>query len=176
MQIVINFNEIDLADWVEDFDSELPTLKEIFKEEILNKFVEKINYDSQVRKYIEKNIDDNLYLKIYNYKDDVAIKTIVSEIIKDKLRATGSFIFLDRYAEDVKRVVDEYFKEYPQKMERAMCSSVRLHIENTIDEMYKGSKMGEFIDKKKLSSHIFDILSTKDNPELLKGGVDNDKV
>ena len=41
MEIVINFNEIDLADWVGDFDSELPTLKDIFKEEILNKFVEK---------------------------------------------------------------------------------------------------------------------------------------
>ena len=175
MEIVINFNEIDLADWVGDFDSELPTLKEIFKEEILNKFVEKINYDSQVRKYIENNIADNLYFKIRDYKDDVAIKTIVGEIIEDKLKATGSFCFLDRYAEDVKKVVDQYFKKYPRKIEQAIQSSIRLHIEEILKELYNGSKMEEFIDKEKLSAHIFDVLNTKDNPELLKGGVDNEK-
>lgn len=174
MQIVINFNEIDLTDWVEDVeDDEIITLRDVFKEEIMQKFISKINYDLEVKKYIEKNIDNNLYLKIYDYKDDVAIKTIVSKIIEDKLKATGSFIFLDSYAEKVQKVVDEYFKEYPRKVEQAMRSSVKLHIKNTIDEMYKGSKMGEFIDKEKLSAHIFDILSTTDNPELLKGGVDN---
>lgn len=161
MEIVINFNEIDLADWVGDFDSELPTLKDIFKEEILNKFVEKMNYDIQVRKYVETHIADNLYSKILDYKDDVAIKTIVSEIIETKLKQTGSFCFLDRYAEDVKKVVDKHLEKYPKMIEQAMRSSMRTHIEEILKELYNGSKMEEFIDKEKLSAHIFDILSTK---------------
>lgn len=163
MQIVINFEDIDLQDWVEDVVDDTITLREIFKEEIMQKFISKINFDLEVKKYIEKNIADNLFFKIRDFKDDVAIKTIVSEIIETKLKQTGSFIFLDRYAEDVKKVVDEYFEAYPRKMEQAMRSSIRLHIENVIDEMYKGSKMGAFIDKEKLSAHIFDILSNKES-------------
>ena len=165
MQIVINFNEIDLADWVGDYDSELPTLKEVFKGEILNKFVEKVNYDIQVRKYIETHIADNLYSKILAYKDDVAIKTIVSEVIETKLKQTGSFCFLDRYAEDVKKVVDKHFEQYPKMIEQAIRYSLRVHIEEILKQLYNGSKMEKFIDKEKLSAHIFEILSTNEERE-----------
>ena len=167
MQIVINFNEIDLQDWVEDVVDDEITLREIFKEEILKKFISKINYDIEVKRYIQDNIADNLCLKISGFKDDIAIKTIVSEIIESKLRATGSFCFLDRYAEDVKKVVDKYFEQYPKNIEQAMQSSIRLHIEEILKELYNGSKMREFIDIEKLSAHIFDILSTE------KGGENN---
>ena len=53
--------------------------------------------------------------KILDYKDDVAIKTIVSEIIETKLKQTGSFCFLDRYAEDVKKVVDKHLEKISKK-------------------------------------------------------------
>lgn len=160
MQIVINFSDIDLGDWIEyDPEDEQVTLKEIFKGEILDKFVQKINYDSEVRRYIEKNIDNQLYQKIYEYKDDVAIKTIVSEIIERKMKATGSFIFLDSYANKVESVVEDYLKKYPQKIEQAIQSSIRLQIEKCLNELYKGSVMREFIDFEKLTAHIQKVLS-----------------
>ena len=165
MQIVINFNDIDLQDWVEDVVDDTITLRDIFKEEIMNKFISKINYDREVKEYIEKNIADNLFFKIRDFKDDVAIKTIVSEIIEIKLKKTGSFIFLDRYAENVKKVVDEYFEQYPKIIEQAIHSSLSVHIEEILKQLYNGSKMEEFIDKKKLSAHIFDILSNEKDSE-----------
>ena len=159
MQIVINFSDIDLADWIEDGLEEEVTLTDVFKGEILNKFVEKINYDYEVKRYIEKNIDDQLWQKIYGYKDDVAIKTIVEKIIEKKLRETGSFIFLNEYAAKVEVVVDKYLKKYPNEIEKAVETSIKHHIESCLKELYKESKMREFIDTEKLSAYIHTVLS-----------------
>lgn len=159
MQIVINFSDIDLNDWVDDYNSELPTLKDVFKTEILNKFVEKINYDEQIRKYIKEQINEGLWKKIYDFKDDAAIEVIAKQCVEEKLRSTGSFVFLDSYANRVETVVENYLKKYPDKIEKAVETSVRCQIEQCLDELYKGSKMREFIDIERLTAHIHKTLS-----------------
>ena len=158
MQIVINFSDIDLNDWVGDYDSELPTLKDVFKGEILDKFVEKINYDEQIRKYIKEQINEGLWKKVYDFKDDAAIEVITKQCIEEKLKQTGSFIFLNDYAAKVEGVVENYLKKYPNKIEKAVEASVRYNIERCLDELYKGSRMREFIDIEKLSAHIHTVL------------------
>lgn len=161
MQFVINFNEIDLADYV-DFENEYRDepllLKDVFKDEIIRQFVAKVNYDIEVKRYIQDNIDKHLYQKIYAYKDDAAIKVIVNQIIEEKLKATGTFIFLKEYAKNVESVVDDYLKKSRQEIERAMQTSMRMQIETVLNELYKGSKMGEFINIEKLTAHIHQVL------------------
>ena len=166
MQIVINFNDIELSDWIEyDPEIEQVTLTDIFKGEILNKFVEKVNYDGQIRQYIKEQINEGLWSKIYDFKDDAAIEVIAKQCIEEKLKQTGSFIFLNDYAAKVEGVVEKYLKKYPNKIEQAVQSSVRCQIEKCLDELYKGSKMREFIDIEKLSAHIHKVLSEKTEGE-----------
>ena len=50
-------------------------------------------------------------------------------------------------------------------IEQAIHSSLRVHIEEILKQLYNGSKMEEFIDKEKLSAHIFEILSTNEERE-----------
>ena len=160
MQIVINFSDIDLADWVEyDPETEQVTLRDIFKGEILNKFVEKVNYDEQIRRYIKEQINEGLWNKIYDFKDDAAIEVIAKQCIEEKLKQTGSFIFLNDYAAKVERVVENYLKKYPDTIKGAVETTVKCNIESCLDELYKGSKMREFIDIKKLTAHIHTVLS-----------------
>ena len=160
MQIVINFSDIDLADWIEyNPETEQVTLKDIFKGEILNKFVEKIDYDYQIRTYIKEQINEGLWKKIYNFKDDAAIEVITKQCIEEKLKQTGSFVFLNDYAAKVEGVVENYFKKYPDKIEKAVQLSVRYQIEKCLDELYKGSKMRDFLDTGKLTAYIHKVLS-----------------
>ena len=159
MQIVINFSDIDLADWIEyDPATEQISLKDIFKGEILNKFVEKVNYDGQIRNYIKEKINEGLWKKIHEFKDEAAIEVITKQCIEEKLRQTGSFIFLDSYADRVESVVENCLKTYPDKIKKAVETSVKCNIESCLDELYKGSKMREFIDVEKLTAHIHTVL------------------
>jgi hypothetical protein len=156
MQIVINFNDIDLADWI-DFDGEYssaPALKDVFKGEILTKFVEKINSDYEVRQYIRENIDKGLAGKIAAYKDDVAIKAIVEQIVERRIRDTGSFIFLDQYLSRVEKEVNKYLVAYERKMGEAVSSAVYDATREIIDRVYANSPMKEFIDVRKLTDYV----------------------
>lgn len=163
MQIEINFNEIDLNDWIE-FDGEdanAPKLKDVFKDEILHKFIEKLNADVEVRKYVRTNIDNGLAGKIAGYKDDVAIKAIVEQIIIQRLRDSGSFIFLDSYRVKVEDAVRKYLADYERKVDTAISKSVRLVMEEIIDSLYKTSAIREFLDTEKLARYIEETIKAK---------------
>lgn len=163
MQIVINFNEIDLNDWI-DFDyecSSAPALKDVFKDEILHKFVEKLNADYEVRKYVSENIDRSLAIKISAYKDDVAIKAIVEKIVAQRIKDTGSLIFLDKYVSRVEEEVNKYLASYERKMNEAVSSAVRRATEDIIDSLYKGSAISEFIDTEKLANYVLKTIPGK---------------
>lgn len=160
MQIVINFSDIDLADWIEyNPEIEQVTLKDIFKGEILDKFVEKINYDEQIRRYIKEQINEGLWKKIRDFKDDAAIEVIVKQCIEEKLKSTGSFIFLESYADKVEGIVEEYLKDYPDKIANAVRYSISVYIERCLKELYTPSRMSEFIDFEKLTAHIHKLIS-----------------
>lgn len=163
MQITINFDEIDLNDWI-DFDDEwasAPKLKEVFKGEILYKFVEKLNADYEVKQYVRENIDMGLANKIYAYKDDVAIKAIVEKIVEQRIRDTGSFIFIDQYVSRVEKEVNKYLASYERKMNEAVSAAVRRATEDIIDKLYNGSALSEFIDTTKLASYVLQAIPGK---------------
>ena len=163
MQIVINFNDIDLNDWI-DFDDEYssaPVLKDVFKGEILYKFVEKLNADYEVKRYVKENIDKGLANKIYAYKDDVAIKAIVEQIVEKRLRDTGSFIFIDQYKSRVEKEVNKYLEVYEREMNNAVYSAVHRATKDIIDRLYKGTVIREFIDIEKLSSYVLKTIPDK---------------
>lgn len=170
MQIVINFNDIDLNDWI-DFDEEssAPALKEVFKGEILYKFVEKLNADYAVKQYVRENIDKGLANKIHAYKDDVAIKAIVEKIVEQRIRDTGSFIFIDQYVNRVEKEVNKYLDIYERKMNNAVLSAVHRATEDIVNRLYVGSAMKEFIDIKKLSDYVLKTI-----PEPAEEGASNE--
>ena len=156
MQIVINFSDIDLNDWI-DFDDEgqdTPELKDVFKSEILDAFVRKLNADLEVSRYVREKIDKELAVKIAPYRDDVAIRTIVGKIIERRIANCGSFFFLDQYVDRVEKEVDKYLDTYKRKMEAAVFSTVRNATESIINEIYANSAMRQFIDIEKLTSYV----------------------
>ena len=161
MSITINFNDIDLNDWIDIDTEDVPTLKEIFREEILNKFVDKLNYDLEVKRYIRDNIDNNLYQKISSYKNDAAIEVIVKDIIEQKLKATGSFVFIDQYKQKVTECVDQYFKKLPEMIWEAVNTSLQDSIQTIVNNLYKESKFYEFLDVDKLTNYITETLKNK---------------
>lgn len=163
MQIVINFYDIDLYDWMDFDDSgvDAPELKDIFKGEILNKFVAMLNADFAVRQYVKENIDNQLSLKISKYKDDVAIKAIVEDIITRRIKDTGSFIFLDRYKDDVTKAVDNHLKTYEKHFVDSIISTLKAYTEDIIAKLYKTSAIGEFIDQKKLADYVTNTILLK---------------
>lgn len=163
MQIVINFNDIDLNDWI-DFDDEnssAPALKDVFKDEILFKFVEKLNADYEVKRYVRENIDKGLSSKIHAYRDDVAIRAIVEKIVEQRIRDTGSFIFIDQYVKRVEKEVDKYLATYEREMNNAVYCAVHRATKDIIDSLYKGSVIREFIDIEKLASYVLKTIPDK---------------
>jgi hypothetical protein len=163
MQIVINFNDIDLNDWI-DFDDEYssaPALKDVFKGEILYKFVEKLNVDYEVKQYVRENIDKGLSTKIHAYRDDVAIKAIVEKIVEQRIRDTGSFIFIDQYVSRVEKEVNKYLEMYERRMNEAVSNAVRRATTEIIDRIYAGSAIGEFIDTIKLTDYVLRAIPAK---------------
>lgn len=163
MQIVINFNEIDLNDWI-DLDGDyanVPELKDVFKGEILEKFLQRLNADYAVKQYIKDNIDNGLSLKISKYRDDVAIKAIVEEIITQRIKDCGSFIFIDRYKSQVEDTVKKYLAVYERKVDVAISNSVRIVMEEIIDSLYKTSAIREFLDTEKLARYIEETIKAK---------------
>lgn len=163
MQIVINFNDIDLNDWIDFGDeySSAPALKNVFKDEILNKFVEKLSADYEVHQYVRENIDKGLASKIHAYKNDVAIKAIVEKIVEQRIRDTGSFIFIDQYVSRVEKEVDKYLASYERKMNEAVSSAVSRATEEIIDKIYAGSAIKEFIDTRKLANYVLRAIPCK---------------
>lgn len=160
MQIVINFSDIDLNDWI-DFEDEgqhTPELRDVFKGEILDSFVKKLNADWEVRRYVRENIDKGLATKIAPYRDDVAIRAIVEKIIEKRIADCGTFFFLDRYVDRVEKEVDKYLDTYKRKMEAAVFSAVRDATEAIINGLYANSAMREFIDTEKLSAYVLKLI------------------
>lgn len=165
MQIVINFSDIDLNDWI-DFEDEgqgTPELKDVFKSEILDMFVRKLNADWEVSRYVRENIDKGLAAKIAPYRDDIAIRAIVEKIVEKRIADCGTFFFLDRYVDRVEKEVDKYLDTYKRKIEAAVSSTVRDVTEDIINRLYANSAMREFIDIEKLSDYVL-----KSIPEPLK--------
>ena len=159
MKIELNFDEISIADWCDLSDYEnpqVPTLKEVFKQEILEKFIEKVNWDRDIRQYIKRQIEDGLWSKIKNYKNKAAIEVIVKDIIKEEMKQTGSFIFLDIYAKDVHKEVEKYLESYKKEIKTAVETSMRSIIKSQIDDLYKADTLMEFIDKEKLSAFLLE--------------------
>ena len=160
MQIVINFSDIDLNDWI-DFDDEdhaAPNLKDVFKGEILDMFVRKLNADWEVSRYVRENIDKGLAAKIAPYRDEVAIRSIVEKIIEKRIADSGSFIFLDRYVDRIEKEVDKYLDTYKRKIEAAVESNVRDATEAVINGLYVNSAMREFVDINKLTAYVMRVL------------------
>lgn len=160
MQIVINFSDIDLNDWI-DFEDEgqyTPELRDVFKGEILDSFVKKLNADWEVSRYVRENIDKGLAAKIAPYRDDVAIRAIVEKIIEKRIADCGTFFFLDRYVDRVEKEVDKYLDTYKRKMEAAVFSAVRDATEAIINGLYANSAMREFIDTEKLSAYVLKLI------------------
>lgn len=160
MQIVINFSDIDLNDWIdfEDEGQDTPELRDVFKGEILDSFVKKLNADWEVRRYVMENIDKGLAAKIAPYRDDVAIRAIVEKIIEKRIADCGTFFFLDRYVDRVEKEVDKYLDTYKRKMEAAVFSTVRDATESIINGLYANSIMREFIDTEKLSAYVLKLI------------------
>ena len=85
----------------------------------------------------------------------------MEDIITRRIKDTGSFIFLDRYKENVEKEVDKYLKAYEKQFASAMSKVVRDATEDIIDRLYKGSAMEEFIDKRKLAKYVLDTIADK---------------
>ena len=163
MNIVINFDEINLADYIDVENLEDPnisSLKEVFKQEILHHFVQKLNADFEIKTYIQENLRKsiNLDCNISKYRDEAVIKNIVNDIIEKKLKNVGTFILIDRYKKQIEEQVNSLFDSIKSEIEKSIKKSLAYAIEKIVNQLYSGAAIEKFIDKEKLSKYVYEIL------------------
>lgn len=160
MNITINFNDIDICDWIEYNGEDISkiSLKEIFKEEILTKFLEKIDYDREVRKYVKDNLNNALGEKLNYYKNDLIIKSLVKEAIESYV-TSNNHVPLNYFKGTISQTVDTYLKDAIKDIPAAIEDSVKRNVENCLQELYKESTLRNFINTEKLTSYIYNKLT-----------------
>lgn len=149
MNIVINFDDINLADYIDIENLEnpdIPSLKEVFKQEILYHFVKKLNVDNEIKKYVQENID--LDHNISKYKDEIVIKNIVNDIIEKKLKNTGPFVLIDQYNKQIEKQVNLLFDSINSEIKKSIKTSLTHTIEKIIDQLFVGSTIESLLIKK----------------------------
>lgn len=171
MNIVINFDEINLADYIDIENLEnpdIPSLKEVFKQEILYHFVQKLNVDNEIKKYVQENLRKSIDLdhNISKYRDEIVIKNMVNDIIEKKLKNRGDFILINQSKTQIEEQVNSLFDSIDSEIKKSIKTSLTYAIKKIINQLYVGSTIERFVDKEKLSKYIYEILE-KEN--LIKG-------
>lgn len=172
MNIIINFDEINLADYIDIENLEnpdIPSLKEVFKQEILYHFVQKLNVDNEIKKYVQENLRKSIDLdyNISKYRDEIVIKNIVNDIIEKKLeKNAGPFVLIDQHNKQIEKQVILLFDSINSEIKKSIKTSLTYTIEKIINQFYVGSTIERFIDKEKLSKYVYEILEKE---KLIKG-------
>lgn len=171
MKIEINFDDIELIDWCEadEYGVNAPTLKEIFKQEILQKFVDRVNYDREIKKYIQDNIAKGLYATVQKYQTDMAIDEAVRSVIAENIQQRGTRFFLGDYDYRVKASVDKYLESIKKEMYRSIDIYIEGEIKKIIREFEKGSVLAQFLDYKKLAAYVLKTMQESDVKIISEG-------
>ena len=170
MKIEINFDDIELGDWL-DYDpneEDAPTLKEIFREEIKEASIKRLNYDYSIKRYIEQEIQQGLYNKIMEIKDDTVINSLVRDAIDNYVNTRGNTetsLYGDSYIKEakdkIKALVESRVEREKRDLENALDARLRCQISKVLDEIYEGKAIGDYIDKSKLTDLVINTLNQK---------------
>ena len=171
MKIEINFDDIALGDWL-DYDpneEDAPTLKEIFREEIKEAFIKKLNYDYSIKRYIENEIQRELYTKMLEVKDDAVITALVKECIADYVSLNGSALHtsflksnLDKAKEKIREEITPTLNSCKKELSREINAQLKEKISDILKDLYKNDVIGQFLDVPKLSRHILETLTASE--------------
>lgn len=155
MKITIDLNDESFSDYFEEHDGTFD-FTSMAIDAIIRTFAEKCRWDNEIRDYIKSNIREGLWKKIYEYKQNDAVKAIANEIIRDEMHhlCSGSIIVTDHDKQKVTEQVKKELKLFNAPVDERIRETVRKEVANIINGMYDGNKMREFIDLPKLSAYV----------------------
>ena len=166
MKFEIDIENSTLSEYFYEEDGDM-TVSDVFKEAVLKSFVNKIRFDDLIRKHIKDEISVGLHSKIIEYKNDIAIKVIVEDVIREELSPlrTGSFFYLEEYRKKVKDETIKLLGKYTVEINRLIENSVREQIKKEIEDVCKDNHFIDFIDKEKLSKYLLQQLKGEKHNE-----------
>ncbi len=160
MQIVLNLDEIDLADWI-DWDSEdtsVPQLSEIFIGEIKTSIINQL-MDTDLKFKVFDKIDPIIQDKAREYVNSGAMKEIIEKRVKEKpLYGDDTLRYYDSYKEKVTKEADIYIKKEREKLLNEVDHSIYKIVRENFEDIFKNVPMAKYIDKERLSCDVSNII------------------
>ena len=148
-----------MSEYFNESDGDI-TFTDAFKEEVVRTFLNRVRFDDEIRAYIKSEIKDGLHLKVIGYKQDGAIKAVVEEVIKEELSPSrsGSYLYLQEYRSKVAKETKKALEQYEKDINHLISTTIRDEVEKVMEILYKGHKMREFLDMKKLTDYVYEVM------------------
>ena len=168
MKLEIDIENSSLSEYFNEENGDI-TFTDAFKEEVIREFVRKMQWDSEIRKFVKDEIKDGLGCKIREWKQDTAIKVVLEEQIKQDLSPlrSGSYFYAQEYKDKVKKATEQALAQYVREINALIETTIRFEVEKVMRNLCKGNKMCEFLDMDKLTGYVI---------KTMKEVTENDKT
>ena len=136
------------------------TFTEVFKEEVVKEFLNKMSWNSEFREFVRSEIRSGLHPKIVEWKQDAAIKAVVEETVKEELKPmrSGNYFYAEEYKTKVQAAVKKVMIEYVVEINALIERTIREGVKNILDDIYHDNPMRAFIDMPKVTMYVMELL------------------
>ena len=159
MKFEIDIENSSLSEYFNEDNGDI-TFTDVFKEDVMREFLRKMQWDSEIRDFVKREIKAGLYPKILEWKQDTAIKVIVEEAIKEELSPirSGSYFYTEQYKQSVKEATKKILASYVYEIKNLIESTIRSEVDKVMDGLYEGHKMREFLNMDKLTAYVIQTM------------------
>ena len=162
MKIEINITDDTLSDYLIEVGEEL-TFTDVFKDEIKNTILNRINWSDAIQKLIREELHSELCNKIQIYKNEEAIRAFTEEIIRKEMapQVSGSFYFSPTYKHDVETAVKKEMQKYRWDVDEATRIAFNQELKSIIDDIVENTPFREFLDVPKLTAYVRNVMKER---------------
>ena len=159
MKFEIDIENSSLSEYFNEDNGDI-TFTDVFKEDVMREFLRKMQWNSEIRDFVKREIKDGLYPKILEWKQDTAIKVVVEEAIKEELSPirSGSYFYTEQYKQSVKEATKKILASYVYEIKNLIESTIRSEVDKVMDGLYEGHKMREFLNMDKLTAYVIQTM------------------
>lgn len=162
MKLVVDLTDLELNEYFSVDGENDVTLTEVFMNEITRCLVMRLKDTAECKRIVNNELHEPIREAAREYLETGAVVEAAKECIKEKTR-WDNLTYYESFKSDVEKVVDKHINNFESKLEKAIENRIRLRVDEITEEyisrIYKNSAFADFIDKKKVSQRITELLT-----------------
>ena len=168
MQLIINFDDIDLGDWIVNAGDEtsIPVLSDIFKGEIATALVTRL-FNSDLKQYVREELYKPVGKELEEYLERGALKEAIAEVVKAKTIYGNNITYWDRFKGEIEKQVSELLATREKGLEAQVIHAVNRNINTVVDtivkQLYDTHPMKKYLNVAALRNDIVSKLKEANN-------------